>query len=69
MRHNIYARTFFAIPFSDLTLLIIFGISLYMLTIVSSLDNTDPIIQPRLEEYHKRDLSFVLSVIAQIGPL
>jgi len=62
-------QTFFAIPFSDLTLLIIFGISLYILTIVSSFDNTDPMIQPKLEEYRNRGLSFVLSVIAQIGPL
>ena len=50
-------------------LLIIFGISLYVLTIVSSFDNIDPIIQPRLGEYRNHGLSFVLSVIAQIGPL
>lgn len=34
------------------------------LTIISSLDDTNPIIHPRLGEYRNRGLSFVLSVTA-----
>ena len=50
-------------------LLIIFEILLYILIIVSSFNNINLIIQLKLGKYHNYDLSFILSVIAQINLL